>query len=345
RRCVGSGSQCVYGKRRGNIPPKHKQSHPRRPDRDGAHGGEILLQSTPPGPLATSGRLPLTRFRLSASPATGLVGMQENAFLSDFFGCVGFLPLTTHSHIRETMVNIMVSPAVQQPLVGGDIGAEVLCDAIPRGVELSLASDRHQLPMNPSTCTFWAWAIMGYLYGFTGNLANYKHYLALSESYLRSSMEQGSTESLPVGFAEVVKYTEIADSFCGQRQMNSFSAEEQTGPQVRPTIRGGVGSLLINLTLVFEKGAKGDLSAALERIGRCVEVFERYPGLCRGTMGYHNAHIVLVCLAAIGDSRARTMYDSLRQCYNSFRPTGSLPVPPLEDWHGVDAFCDDCYCR
>ncbi|CAM9615713.1 unnamed protein product [Ectocarpus fasciculatus] len=400
--------------------------------------------------------------------------MQENAFLSDFFGCVGFLPLTTHSHIRETMVNIMVSPAVQQPLVGGDIGAEVLCDAIPRGVELSLASDRHQLPMNPSTCTFWcaialgalakgspfesvakyyelahealakssvgptdaelakAWAIMGYLYGFTGNLANYKHYLALSESYLRSSMEQGSTESLPVGFAEVVKYTEIADSFCGQRQMNSFSAEEQTGPQLnaaasegeiyryvaqsfkafeqashkianeqsakpggslwkterdgrsgnvrpsnnallckeisnsmgtalgngrcidfepletavdRPTIRGGVGSLLINLTLVFEKGAKGDLSAALERIGRCVEVFERYPGLCRGTMGYHNAHIVLVCLAAIGDSRARTMYDSLRQCYNSFRPTGSLPVPPLEDWHGVDAFCDDCYCR
>ena len=36
------------------------------------------------------------RCRLSASPATGLVGMQENSFLKDFFGCVGFLPLTTH---------------------------------------------------------------------------------------------------------------------------------------------------------------------------------------------------------------------------------------------------------
>ena len=35
------------------------------------------------------------RCRFSASPATGLVGMQENGFLSDFFGCVGFLPLTT----------------------------------------------------------------------------------------------------------------------------------------------------------------------------------------------------------------------------------------------------------
>ena len=35
------------------------------------------------------------RCRLSASPATGLVGMRENAFLNDFFGCVGFFPLTT----------------------------------------------------------------------------------------------------------------------------------------------------------------------------------------------------------------------------------------------------------
>lgn len=35
------------------------------------------------------------RCSLSPSPATGLVGMQENAFLSDFFACVGFLPLTT----------------------------------------------------------------------------------------------------------------------------------------------------------------------------------------------------------------------------------------------------------
>jgi len=38
------------------------------------------------------------RCRLNASPATGLVGMQENGFLSDFFGCVGFLPLTTQRY-------------------------------------------------------------------------------------------------------------------------------------------------------------------------------------------------------------------------------------------------------
>lgn len=37
----------------------------------------------------------LSRCRFSASPATGLIGMQENAFLSDFFASVGFLPLAT----------------------------------------------------------------------------------------------------------------------------------------------------------------------------------------------------------------------------------------------------------
>ncbi|CAN0123290.1 unnamed protein product [Ectocarpus sp. 6 AP-2014] len=390
RRCVRSDSQCTYSKRRRSLLQPHKQTHLRQPDRDGAHGGEVPLHSTPPGALATSGRLPLARFGLSASPATGLVGMQENAFLSDFFGCVGFLPLTTQSHIRETMVNIMVSPAIQQSFVGGDFGAGGPFDSIAGGVEWSKASGGHQLPMNPSTCTFWcaialgalakgspvesvakycqlahealakssleptdaevakAWAIMGYLYGFMGDSAKYQHYLALSESYLRSSMKERSTDNLPVGFAEVVKFKEFADSSCGQRQMKWFNAEEPTNPQVcesRPTIRGGIGSLLINLTLVFVKGAKGDLNAALERVGRCVAVFERYPGLCSGTMGYHNAHIVLVCLAAISDPRARAMYDGLRGTYNSFRPAGSLPVPPLEEWHGVGVFCDDCYCR
>ena len=35
------------------------------------------------------------RCRLSASPATGLLGMQENGFLNEYFGCLGLLPLAT----------------------------------------------------------------------------------------------------------------------------------------------------------------------------------------------------------------------------------------------------------
>ncbi|CAN0460164.1 unnamed protein product, partial [Ectocarpus sp. 8 AP-2014] len=49
---------------------------------------EALLHHTT-GALLSPSVLPLKRCRLSASPATGLVGMQENAFLSDFFGCNG----------------------------------------------------------------------------------------------------------------------------------------------------------------------------------------------------------------------------------------------------------------
>ncbi|CAM9773270.1 unnamed protein product [Ectocarpus sp. 8 AP-2014] len=236
-----------------------------------------------------------------------------------------------------------------------------------------------------------------------------------------------------LGFAEIVKHKEIANSSCGQWEKKLFSAQEQATPQLkeaatevelyqyvaqsfrafeqsvhvtasinsatagdhlceaaadgrsdtllrsdhvllpgevanamgtvlangnfldfepleeavdrRPSVRGGVGSLQVNSTLVFKKAAKGDLHGALKRIGRCVEIFERYPGLCRSMIGCHLAHMMLVSLAAIGDPRAQAMYDRLRGSYNSCRPSGSRLVPPLEEWHGVDAFCDDVYCR
>ncbi|CAM9742247.1 unnamed protein product, partial [Ectocarpus sp. 6 AP-2014] len=121
RRCVRSGDQCTYSERRHRYDyRRHVQRHrPLGPDRDGVNAKEVLLHSTT-GVLMTSGMLPFKRCRLSASPATGLVGMQENAFLSDFFGCVGFLPLTTPSQIRETMVTIMLPRAPSQQSVFGD---------------------------------------------------------------------------------------------------------------------------------------------------------------------------------------------------------------------------------
>lgn len=61
------------------------------------------------------------------------------------------------------MVNIMMSPAIQQPFAGGDVGAEGIFDAIARGVEWSKALEEHQLPMNPSTCTFWCAIALGAL--------------------------------------------------------------------------------------------------------------------------------------------------------------------------------------
>ncbi|CAM9148614.1 unnamed protein product [Ectocarpus sp. 8 AP-2014] len=94
-RCLGSGVQSTYSKRKPHLPqPQHRhQHHPHDPA--GTKSAEFRQRHSSSGTLVACGMLPLKRFRLSASPATGLVGMRENAFLSDFFGCVGFYPLTT----------------------------------------------------------------------------------------------------------------------------------------------------------------------------------------------------------------------------------------------------------
>ncbi|CAN0351208.1 unnamed protein product [Ectocarpus sp. 6 AP-2014] len=390
--------------------------------------------------------------------------MEENAFLSDFFGCIGFLPLTTTSHIRETMVKIMTPrSSLQQSAVGAD---ERFVDTNAPGANWIKASERNQLPMDLSTCTFWCAIALGALakgrpiesaslprpalserYQST---LNWHRKLLLRETPVRQTWRSRRFGEFRIwlkptcilllrpyadqGFAEIVKHKYSPFSSSGhQGQMKSYrSREEATPPQLneaateielyqyvaqsyrayeqilhqlasnqiattcenqcdaesdrgldsglrsdhvllprevsgaigtyfesvrclsfepleeavdRPSVRGGFGGLLINLGLIFTKAAQGDLHAALERIGRCVEVCERYPGLCRSTVGCHLAHIALVSLAAIGGSRAQTMYDRLRGSYNSCRPAGSRPVPPLEEWDRVDAFCDDSFCR
>eukprot|EP00752_Nemacystus_decipiens_P006691 g6017.t1 len=53
--------------------------------------------------------LRLKRGRFRASPATGLVGLQENQFLGDFFDCLGFLAITNQSTVRDAMVRIMLA--------------------------------------------------------------------------------------------------------------------------------------------------------------------------------------------------------------------------------------------
>lgn len=57
------------------------------------------------------------------------------------------------------------------------------------------------------------------------------------------------------------------------------------------------------------------------------------------------AHSLLAALVALGDTRADDLYNRLRAAYNPFRPHGSLPVPPLEEWQGVASICEDFHCR
>ncbi|CAN0123755.1 unnamed protein product [Ectocarpus sp. 6 AP-2014] len=473
-RCLASGVQCTYIKRKPRQPqPQHRHQHnPRGPV--GMQSTELLRHSSS-GALLACGMLPLKRFRLNASPATGLVGMQENTFLSDFFGCVGFLPLTTPSHIRGEMVRMMtLSTAAHRPdasydsLDQGQIGAIFSEDGITTG---------NQLSAGPSACTFWcavgvgalvkgspvdsvanysrlardaldaytgpvntevamAWAILGYFYGFMGDTATFQEYLGRSDSFLTDSIERGSTDILPAGFAEIIRLKQTVKVYTGNldasyidvlgsrrgdppqvnpaanegdlfryfsQSLNAFEelifekacekssirrhlsddepCEEDRGggsphgaaPQAedvsdamvmglqdglidfehlqetvdrRPNIRKGIGGLLINMYLAFQKAAKSDTGGALERLGHCVEAFERYPGVCRCMMLWcHASHSILGALAAIKSSRARELYNRLRDVYNPSRPASFLPAPPLEEWHGTSSFCDDFQCR
>eukprot|EP00903_Cladosiphon_okamuranus_P015538 g14344.t1 len=354
-------------------------------------GSNVSVTSSSEG-VDASVDAPDERCRLSASPATGLVGMQENSFLSDFFACVGFMPLTTPSLIRETMVNIMVRPAIRRRT--DDDGDD---DATARGGSLMAAFGENKLSMDPSICKFWCAVALGALAkGYPIESTKFREYLDLSNSFLDASIEEGSSDALPAGFAEMIGCSASAPvsemgAFSDQQQdpaelnagaderelyiyiMQSFRTFEQAvfakacesatargraedaqppeednssspprdGPLPsdvanamaeklqenmldferleetvdRPIIRKGVGSVIINGALLFKKAHKGDTDGVLERIARCVEVYERYPGLCRGVMSWiHICHALSAALAAL-------------------------------EWQGVSSFCGDFHCR
>ncbi|CAM9578735.1 unnamed protein product, partial [Ectocarpus sp. 4 AP-2014] len=359
--------------------------------------------------------------------------LQENAFLSDFFGCAGFLPLTTKSHIRETMVKIMTSPAsLQQSANGGaDCDAERRLDVIARGAEWFKVSERNQLPMDPSTCTFWCAIALGAL-AKGSPIESLVHATdlpaspAFRERCRRTVNWRGKLwlRAAPVprmwrsrkfmiwlqttrilhavcsyanqGFAEIVKHKYSPFSSCGQQwQMKSYrSKEEATPPQLKEAameveLYQYVAQSYRAYEQILHQIASNQIATMCENV--CDEEFDAESdsvlqsghvflprevsdaiGTClksvsglsfepleeavdrpsvRGGFGgllinlCHLAHIVLVFLAAIGGSRAQAMYDKMRGSYNSFRPAGSQPVPPLKEWDGVGAFCDDSYCR
>lgn len=56
------------------------------------------------------------------------------------------------------------------------------------------------------------------------------------------------------------------------------------------------------------------------------------------------AHVMLAALAALDGTKAGELYGRLRAAYNPHRPPDSLPVPPLEEWQGISAFCEDFHC-
>eukprot|EP00752_Nemacystus_decipiens_P002827 g2635.t1 len=132
--------------------------------------------------------LPLKRGQFSASPATGLIGLQENEFLGDFFGCLGFLSLASESTVRRAMVSVMLAdlslqhqhhpgaplPSHSSPaLVGEDAGSirqivgdssdEMSDNAWSNALRLTAENRSGALPRDPSTCVLWCAIALGAL--------------------------------------------------------------------------------------------------------------------------------------------------------------------------------------
>ncbi|CAM9859999.1 unnamed protein product [Ectocarpus fasciculatus] len=473
---MGMEDGCTYSKRRPRTcKPYNKRASPT--GTEGATEAEARHRGFQD--------VAIKRFRLSASPATGLVGMQENSFLTNFFGSVGFLPLATQRDVREVMVTLMMSPTRQQSIAiaRGDCDVEKKFDTIVSEEKVVNTWERDDLP---KICTFWcavaigalakghpiectasyfrrakealarylgptnlevakAWTILAYLHAFVGDMETFHEYLSLSDSFVRDSAERGTRGSLPVGFPEVVQHGETIKLFTGTaeaEEVESLLAQEVSFPGAcevateahicryimqyhraieigiqqavrtpgdkthvgaddaehiddgagsdvgdriyvggicsvsrvphcreliggvvermqlqrsgfahledaveRPDIRSGVGGLIINGTLFFEKTVSEDTKGALERLERCVEVFEAFPGLTRFAMGNHMAHVMLSVAASVGDSSDGGLYSRLRNACNLTRPPGSLVFPPLEEWPGISTFCDNAPCR
>lgn len=439
----------------------------------------------------------LKRYRWSASPATGLVGLQENAFLNDFFRSAGFMPLATQSGIRETIIKIMLSSSPQQPAARQGYCEEEKekLDATSFGSELDCKSGvigRH-LPVDPASCTFWcsvamgalvkgcpvdsvatyvrrardavasfsgpanpeiakAWLSLAYLHGFMDEQDEFHDYLDIAREFACNRVDTKASDALPMGFAELVRTGETIKIFeeDDSEKRKSLIAQQRSLPklgklagegeicrcvwqsarifeqaiaagvflprasaadnedmgdgQLRdadddapgsdfiydnslgicpvsypprcaelrtdggtsetvdmmaellqfreleevaeiPSISDGIGGLIINDHLLFENVAKGDVPGALERVRRCIEVFQRYPGLCRFKLGSHKAHIMVGILVAMDSPRSRQLYEKLRVVYNLTRPAGVLQIPPLQEWRGVSAFCSNPTCR
>ncbi|CAM9542929.1 unnamed protein product, partial [Hapterophycus canaliculatus] len=249
-RCVRSRNECTYSKRRWHYldQPLHpEQSYRGQDDRSHGdhlttgrvvekHGGMIERRTWRRARSQRRWRSP--EATLTASPATGLLGMRENAFISDFFGCVGFLPLVNESQIREAMVKIMVAAASQQETVSNtdSVEEEGHFGTLLGWGAFSNATKTKRVPQDPSLATFWAAVAVGalakgtpieavesysrqaretfaaccsgftdaelarasatmtYLYSFMGDTAKFRDYGELAETYLRASIEQGSTD-------------------------------------------------------------------------------------------------------------------------------------------------------
>ncbi|CAN0335078.1 unnamed protein product [Ectocarpus sp. 12 AP-2014] len=186
---MGMEDGCTYSGRRARICKPYKKRSPT--DTEGATKAEARHRG--------SQDVAIKRFRLRASPATGLVGMQENSFLTSFFSSVGFLPLTTRRDVRETIVTLMISPTRQQSIATEDCDVEDNFDALVLEDKVANIWEGDDFP---KACTFWCAIAIGALAK--------GHPIESTASYFRRAKEALARYSGPTNFEVAKAWTILA---------------------------------------------------------------------------------------------------------------------------------------
>ncbi|CAM9879849.1 unnamed protein product [Ectocarpus sp. 13 AM-2016] len=97
----------------------------------------------------------------------------------------------------------------------------------------SVSLDSNTGPANPELAR--AWTILGYLYGFMGDMSKFEEYLGFADAFFTASINEGSADTLPAGFAEIVHHKDTV-KMCSDNldpaDMESFCARHRDAPQV-----------------------------------------------------------------------------------------------------------------
>eukprot|EP00752_Nemacystus_decipiens_P002826 g2634.t1 len=322
---------------------------------------------------------PLKRGRFSASPATGLIGLQENEFLGDFFGCLGFLSLASE---RACVAMAVVHNFLDDQVKNHEYctRANSIVDAlppeeIPRGfrellqytgfawaieTEHTSVEDTNDywenLPpiwelsesvVEQDVCGFVLAVTLRVNQPFIDESGVGQVFVAKQQQQQLSAVP--SVANLPHFPDQDLLHDADVDRVClGNAEVCAEVHKKFVLPEVlrlqacmeNSTTRFGLGGLLYYGELGYLQLLNNEVASKVS-LKRCVQVIVRYPGLCRYNIWLHYAHSVLHALTIF---QCRDDYEALRASYNSARPVGFPPAPPLEGWQGMSDICDHPCC-
>ncbi|CAM9641591.1 unnamed protein product [Ectocarpus sp. 4 AP-2014] len=157
--------------------------------------------------------------------------MQENGFLRDFFGCLGILPLTTESTVRNAMVAVLTGAVASRQCRTQDFfgnggsekksGAQVgirLAEGEEKGCSGGGALARRDiLPDNPAMCMLWCAIALGALMrGMpVENVTRYIHLAreSLAECFEGRSIEHARAYLIMAFLHGVIRDTDKSESY------------------------------------------------------------------------------------------------------------------------------------